>query len=351
MAVVGPPERAPRGQDEPQGRSTTLDRAIALGRRFLPWGSLGAGIVGALMMDRGPDRAVVVAGVAVGTWALLLVTLLLRQHPASTKHRLIAGAWFSSLALTQWAIQLSLFFSLPFYWRAWSGEWHQLVFLVPLSLAAAISLWDPWTERLLHRPGLAPILPGLASFAGLNAVLPGLGFSNSTSLWIAASSTVVALPIGVVTFEPSGPRRLRAWSASLAVAVGLLCGLALGAARFVPAAPLALLDARIGRYMDGRDVGLPIEQIRGRPGKLVCATAISAPLGVREKLFHVWRQDGEVRDRIELEVRGGRKEGFRTWSRKRNFGEHPAGQWTCSIETRMGQSLGRATVELLRARL
>jgi hypothetical protein len=120
--------------------------------------------------------------------------------------------------------------------------------------------------------------------------------------------------------------------------------IALGAGRWIPAAPLSLGHAAIGTYMNGRDVGDPLDHLGRRPSALVCATAIRAPLGVHERLYHVWRQDGEVRDRIELEIDGGREQGFRTWSRKRNFGNDPRGTWTCAVETGLGQSLGERAI-------
>ena len=52
----------------------------------------------------------------------------------------------------------------------------------------------------------------------------------------------------------------------------------------------------------------------------------------------------EVRDRIELSIEGGREQGFRTWSRKRNFGDDPRGRWTCAVETGLGQSLGEQAI-------
>jgi hypothetical protein len=65
---------------------------------------------------------------------------------------------------------------------------------------------------------------------------------------------------------------------------------------------------------------------------------------VRERLLHVWRKDGHVVDRIELEIRGGREQGFRTYSVKRNFGDQPQGEWSCAVETALGQFLGEQRV-------
>jgi hypothetical protein len=77
----------------------------------------------------------------------------------------------------------------------------------------------------------------------------------------------------------------------------------------------------------------------------VCATAIASPLGVQERLFHVWHKNGQLRARIELEVRGGRTAGYRTASRI-PIGPREAGGFKCSVVTTSGQVLGGQTIQL-----
>ena len=56
---------------------------------------------------------------------------------------------------------------------------------------------------------------------------------------------------------------------------------------------------------------------------------------------HVWRRDGRVVSRVELEV--GKSPKWRTWSRQRL---QPAwtGEWTCEVQSAQGQVLGTARV-------
>lgn len=314
---------------------------------MIPWVSLVVALTSALLMDRGPRGARVVAVGAGASWLALLVALVLhRRAGTDAASRWVRGAWRSALMLTQSAIQLALFFAVPLYWLAWARTGAQLVFLVVLSLAAAASLWDPLTERILHHPGLGPVLPAIACFSAVNAVLPGFGLSSSTSLWVAAAATAVALPVGLLRRGDEPVALRRQVIGTLAVMALLPIGLALGLARWIPAAPLALARVAIGTRMQGREVADPIEHLERRPSVLVCGTAIQAPLGVHERLFHVWRQDGELRDHIPLDIEGGRESGFRTWSRKRNFGAEPSGTWTCAVETALGQSLGEAELRI-----
>jgi hypothetical protein len=323
------------------------EKIVGIARRAMPWVSLAVGIAGAVLMDRGPERAAVVASAAVVTWVLVLLAIWLhrlRQGESLPRPRLVRGVHFSSLVLTQSSIYLQLFFALPFYGKAWAGTLGHTAFLAVLIAAALASLWDPWTEWLLLRARGGLLYPAFASFAVLNAVLPGLGASNTQSLWLAAAAAGLALPILAVADRLHGrsPRRAIVLAAALGLPIPLL--LALGGARWVPAAPMALVRAEVGTRMSGRELADPTEHFDRRPAQLVCATAIWAPLGVREQLLHVWRHDGDVVDRIPLEIRGGREEGFRTWSIKRRFGADADGMWTCSVETATGQLLGERSV-------
>ncbi|HET6583621.1 MAG TPA: DUF5924 family protein [Nannocystaceae bacterium] len=329
--------------------NATRRRLLKIGHRLLPWVSLAIGIVGALMMDRGPKRGAIVGVVAIVTWFVLLVVLWLgrlraRSEQEDPRAKLIAGAHMSTLLLTQSAIHLQVYFALPFYYKAWAGTVGHTVFLALVTVAALASLWDPLTERLLTRTRWGVALPAFANFVVLAAVLPGLGLGNGVSLWLAAGAAGLALPVLVVADGLHGRSLAGALAVAIAIALVIPVALALGAARVVPAAPLQLVSIEIGTRQVGRDVADPTDRFRSRPGRMMCATSIFAPLGLRDRLFHVWRKDGVVMDRIELEIRGGREDGFRTWSIKRNFGDDPEGAWSCAVETESGQFLGQRVV-------
>ena len=56
----------------------------------------------------------------------------------------------------------------------------------------------------------------------------------------------------------------------------------------------------------------------------------------------MWRQDGHALDVVRLTpVEGGRREGFRTFSRKTAFPADPVGRWTVDVMTGHGQLIGR----------
>jgi hypothetical protein len=169
-------------------------------------------------------------------------------------------------------------------------------------------------------------------------VLPLLGLSTRASLAVAAGAVVIGAPFVV------GRRARHRVSAALITGVALATAAFAGAARLIPPAPLRLVAGAIGTrvvdraLVDGRAV------FDAPPDRLVCLTAIAAPRGLKDRLRHVWRQDGETRAEMALEIRGGRAQGFRAWSTRRS---PTPGRWTCTVETQSGQVLGRVAVTVL----
>lgn len=77
-----------------------------------------------------------------------------------------------------------------------------------------------------------------------------------------------------------------------------------------------------------------------RENGLYVYTAIRAPRGLSETIYHAWRHNGEPLDIVTLDINGGREQGYRAWSHKLNFPEDPTGDWRVDIMTDSGQRLG-----------
>ena len=85
-------------------------------------------------------------------------------------------------------------------------------------------------------------------------------------------------------------------------------------------------------------------------GGVVAFTPIYAPATLRQPVAHVWRQDGSVVNVVTLSpVHGGRREGFRTYSRKRVFPQESGGTWTVDVLTPQGQLLKRLRFDVVDA--
>jgi Family of unknown function (DUF5924)/Protein of unknown function (DUF2914) len=329
--------------------------------RVLPWVSLALGATSAYFMDRGPKRAALVAVAASALWLTLTVTHwllrveLIGTSLGRTRRRLVQFARYSGVLITQSIVQLCLFFALPFYFRASTLANSRLAasdidpghaaFMLGLCAFCATSLWDPWTEWLLRRPFLSPALPAVASFVALNTVLPGYGLSTQRSLWIAAGSTVFGVAMMSAGAAPLGKRLKRAAKAAL-FGLAIPASLALGAARVIPPAPLRLARAEFGVARQGKWIAEAVTRLAAAPQRLICATAIASPSGLHDRLFHVWRKDGLERARLELEIVGGRQDGYRTMSWLQGLGAHPAGRYSCSVVTAAGQVLGTRHIQI-----
>ena len=299
----------------------------------MPWISLVLGIGSAFWMDRRPERAPLVALAAAAGW--LLLALLAVLESARRKALVHRAARFGAAMGSQSLVQLCLFFSAPFFFRAASIPAHW-AFVALLLAAGAVTLWTPLSEAALRHSVAGTALLGLATLAGLDCVLPLLGLSNQLSLLAATIWTALGLPL--VTLARGGRQ-----GPPLVVALALMISYLAGAARFVPPAPLRFVEGEMGTRVSDRRVVDAAASFAKPPEQLVCFTAIAAPRGLRDRLRHVWRQNGVLRGEVPLEIRGGRPQGFRTWSTHRGI---TPGRWSCSIETQSGQLLGRLVVHV-----
>ena len=83
-----------------------------------------------------------------------------------------------------------------------------------------------------------------------------------------------------------------------------------------------------------------ISQAELRRNGLYAFTAINAPRGLKERIFHVWLHEGREVDRIALHINGGREAGYRAWTRKQRFPADAVGRWQVKVVTDTGQMIG-----------
>jgi hypothetical protein len=130
----------------------------------------------------------------------------------------------------------------------------------------------------------------------------------------------------------------------------VLATLAIGGAgwllrSWVPPATLWLTEVAVTTELDNRSRthGESLNTVSAaqlRSSGLYAYTAINAPRGLDERIYHVWQQNGTEVDRIALDIHGGRKEGYRAWSHKQNFPGNVAGKWQVRVLTEDGQIVG-----------
>ena len=243
---------------------------------------------------------------------------------------------------TQMIHQESLFFVLPFFFITTTWNSGQLVFTGLLGAAGLVTITDPLYYRwLAPRRWLFLAMHTLALFAALLTALPIiLNLTTSESYKLALGTAVL---LSIPSLAVSLP--LKTWRGWLVLP---LIVLALGGTgwllrSWVPPATLWMTEVAVTTQLQDRTPGESIEEISVselRRSGLYAYTSINAPRGLNERIYHVWLQNGKERDRIALNIQGGREAGYRAWTRKQNFPAEAQGKWQVKVLTEAGQVLG-----------
>ncbi len=301
-----------------------------------------SGLASFLLVERHAELAQVLASVMLVSWLWLMLENILRERIAQ---------WFGfelPPPLLRYATQMihqeSLFFVLPFFFITTTWNSGQALFTGLLGIAALLSIIDPLYYRwLAPKRWLFLAYHSLALFAVLLTALPiifQLTTPQSYQLALAASA-VLSFPslFAIIT--------VRRWWRGLLL-VGLTLVLAAGgwlARVWVPPATLWLTEVAVTIQLDNKNRApgqslklISVAQLRSEG--LYAYTAISAPRGLSERIYHVWRHNGREIERIALDIHGGRKQGYRAWTHKQNFPGQPVGNWQVQVLTEAGQMIG-----------
>ncbi|WP_276325652.1 DUF5924 family protein [Phytopseudomonas seleniipraecipitans] len=322
-----------------------LARIIALMQRhpgvIAVFGFL-SGVASFVLVDRQAGLAKVVALVMLVSWLWLILENMLRERIAARfgfelPRPLLRYA-------TQMIHQESLFFVLPFFFITTTWNSGQLMFSGLLAAAALVSIIDPlYYKWLAPRRWIFLAYHMLALFAALLTALPIILKLNTTE------SYQLALAAAVVLSFPSlfSIITVRKWWRGLLL-IGLT--LAIGAAGWlgrvwVPPATLWLTEVAITTEFDNQNRSpgkgletLTVSQLRSTG--LYAYTAINAPRGLDERIYHVWEHNGKELERIALDIHGGREKGYRAWTHKKNFPQDVEGNWRIQVLTEAGQMIG-----------
>ncbi|WP_232461235.1 DUF5924 family protein [Cellvibrio sp. PSBB006] len=320
-------------------------QCIALVTRF-PWAvaifGFVSGVASFLLVEREQEKfAQIVSALMLLSWGWLALENLLQRSVSS---------WFGfklpppllSFA-TQLVHQESLFFVVPFFFitTVWNGG--QMVFTSLLIIAAFISIVDPIYYRwLAARRWLYFIFHGVTLFAVLLTALPII-FQLPTP-----KSYLLSLGIAILLSLPGIVRALpfNWWKRSLLTITGIVIVAIIGVSvrAWIPPATLRLTEVAVTDRIDDRNRSpenslkvISVDQLRSG---LYAYTAIRAPRGLNERIYHVWRRNGRIVDKIALDISGGREAGYRAWTHKLNFPPYPSGRWQIHVVTEANQVIG-----------
>ena len=319
------------------------------------WGvsfaSLTGGVLTLFVFRRGLPNVAYLVGYLLLLWLVFAVLVELRQPLAESGRR--SGRFVITAA--DYTIQTLyhglLLFVLPAYWASTTLTSLNVIFLVVLVLLALLATFDPWYRAIVHpRPWAGYVFFVISIFAALNVALPLVGLPPFGALM--ASAFAASLAITPVVRRAGG----RTWRAALrvTVAVGVVAAALAAVGRaWIPPAPLFM--ARSAILWDVLDLdnieALPtaITAAEVKERGLVAYTAIYAPAGLRQSVSHVWRHRGRVVETVSLAPElGGRREGYRTYSRKTSFPDDAEGRWSVDVVTASGQLIGRLRFRIVR---
>jgi hypothetical protein len=310
------------------------------------WGlsllSLFSGIATLVIFRRGTEHFPWILGNVLLLWVGGVVFAHLRQALEARNHRIIRVAVDFTLQSLHHEL---LLFLLPIYYASTTLGSRNLGFFALHLTATLFTGIDPWYRAMVLRqsPWVSHLLFAFGLFASLNVGLPLVRVRSGWALLFSAILSVLALIPAI--------RRGFAFSWRNAVLVATLVGLLAASIiwsvrSWIPPAPLYLSGATFARSVERFEPVEPVRKVSAADlqawGGLVCFTAITAPAGLREQIYHVWWKDGSLVTRIALSpIRGGRPGGYRTFSKRSDLGADPAGRWTVDVLTAQGQLIGR----------
>jgi hypothetical protein len=301
-----------------------------------------SGVASFLLVEGRESYAQLIAMLMLASWVWLVLESwlragLLRRYGFDMPPTVMRFA-------TQMVQQESLFFALPFFLAATSWGHGQAIFTGLLLLCALISVIDPiYYKQLAPRRSLFVVFHALALFAVLMVVLPLILHLTT------GQSLALALLMALLFSLPSLNRVIssdRWWRLPLLALMLMALAAGLWQVRgWVPPATLRLIGITLSHQIDyeQRTPGASLSQIDAATLKregLYAWTAVRAPRGLREQIHHVWLHQGIEVDRITLDIRGGRDEGYRAWTRKLNFPTDSVGRWQVRVVTDSGQLIG-----------
>lgn len=292
------------------------------------------GLWSAFFVVRRYEQAQRLAWLLGAMWLFLAILGLARRHWGERGGRWRKVVDFAVSWVGQSASQEILFFVLPFWIRSTTWNSANALFTGLLLVLAATVVVDRVYQRILSRIRWAMLHKSLVQFAALAFFIPvatGLHTLVALALAGALAGLVAALALG------SG----RWW---MVFPVGPMAGALLATAMSDWIAPVPL-RVEHGVFATAVVDRVPSDTVSTcRRGAMLWAwTPVFAPLGMNDSLVHSWHRDGRKLSEVRLEIQGGRKGGFRTWSASSKACAEP-GTAELEVRTRSGQLVGRMSI-------
>ena len=327
-----------------------VQRILELMKRYpgvIALGGFISGVGSFILVDRQQGLATWIAVIMLVSWIWLMLENSLTQLFTRVFKREIPQPLLRYA--TQMIHQESLFFVLPFFFITTAWNSGQLVFTGLLAASALVSIIDPlYYKWLAPRRWLFLALHTLTLFAALLTALPIiLHLTTAQSFKLALGIAMLLSFPSLASIFPIRNLRGALMLLGMTLAIG---GTGWLLRSWVPPATLWITEEAISTHLQDRTPGASLKEVSVndvRSSGLYAYTAINAPRGLDERIYHVWQFNGKEVDRVALDIHGGRKEGYRAWSHKQNFPGDPAGSWQVRVLTEDGQVIGVLRFEIV----
>lgn len=245
--------------------------------------------------------------------------------------------------ISQLIHQESLFFVIPFFFITTAWNTGQVFFTSILIVATLVSVIDPiYYHWLAARRWLYFCFHGVTLFAALLTALP-LIFHLPTPqsyLWSLGIAVLLTCPGLVRSMSVVWWKRV----AAIVILIAGTIGFGILVRPWIPPASLWLTKVAITDHIDDRNRA-PKQQLKTITSTQLHAgvyayTAIHAPRGLRERIYHQWIHNGKKFDKIALNISGGNDQGYQTWTHKTNFPKDATGDWQIQVVTEANQIIG-----------
>lgn len=234
-----------------------------------------------------------------------------------------------------------LLFVLPFYLESITLPSPNMLFgALILGIFIVVNWYDLYDRWVLQRPLAGSIFYAVTIFCVLNFIFPVVfGMRNVWSLLLSGGLSglfVIVFAFPRMNVAHSLANALKAMGGIVIVLAAVWLGRSA-----IPPAPLRLTAATACESIESYRPVAPAKIITGSgPQEVYFYSSIFAPLGLSEGIVHVWHHEGRRLLEINVsEIRGGRREGFGTWSR--HALREGVGRYTIEVWTMGGQLLGR----------